>query len=79
MYLTASFLATGGFIKLFYEIPCFFQDYSVLFLKFHDISMHETFFPDFPDLVGTLCQKYKIGSLFIVSVKSGPRNEHVSV
>ena len=40
--LTASFLATGGFIKLFHKIPCFFHDYSGFF-KFHDFPMHGTF------------------------------------
>ena len=29
--LTASFLATGGFIKLFHKIPWFFHDYSGFF------------------------------------------------
>ena len=40
--LTASFLATGGFVKLFHKIPWFFYDYSGFF-KFHDFSMHGTF------------------------------------
>ena len=39
--LTASFLATGGFVKLFHKIPWFFHDYSG-FIKFHDFSMHGT-------------------------------------
>ena len=29
--LTASFLATGGFVKLFHKIPWFFHDYSFFF------------------------------------------------
>ena len=45
--LTASFLATGGFVKLFHKIQLFFHDYSGFF-KFHDFSMHGTFFLDFP-------------------------------
>ena len=44
--LTASFLATGGFVILFHKIPSFLHDYSSFF-KFHDFSMHETFFSDF--------------------------------
>ena len=58
--LTASILATAGFVKLFHKIPWFFHDYSgFFFFKFHDSSMHGTFFPDFPgfpsfpELVGT--------------------------
>ena len=42
--------------KLFHKIPWFFNDFSVFF-KFHDFSMHETFFfdfPGFPVLLGTL-------------------------
>ena len=39
---TASFLATGGFVKLFHKIPWFFHDYTG-FYKFHDFSMHGTF------------------------------------
>ena len=39
---TASFLATGGFVKLFHKIPWFFHDYS-FFFKFHDFSMHGMF------------------------------------
>ena len=59
---TASFLATGGFAKLFHKIPRFFYDYSV-FLKFHDFSMQGTFFSDFsgfplfPELMETLINK----------------------
>ena len=37
------FLATGGFVKLFHKFPWFFHDYSGFF-KFHDFSMHGTFF-----------------------------------
>ena len=40
--LTASFLATGGFLKLFHKIPWFFHIYSDFF-KFHDFSMLGTF------------------------------------
>ena len=56
---TACFLATGGLVKFFHKIPWFFYDYSVFF-KFHDFSMHGTYFsvfpgfPWFPELVGTL-------------------------
>ena len=63
--LTASFLATGGFVKLFQNIPWFFHDYSGFF-KFHDFSMHGTFlcgfpgFPWFPELVGTLVYAYQV-------------------
>ena len=39
---TASFLATGGFIKLFHKIPWYFHDYKKKF-KFHDFSMHGFF------------------------------------
>ena len=52
--LTASFLVTGGFIKLFHKIPWFFHDDA-------GFSMHGTFlgdfpgFPWFPELMGTLC------------------------
>ena len=40
--LTASFLATGGFTK--------FNDFSMIirFFKFHDFSIHGTFFGDCP-------------------------------
>ena len=41
--LTASFLATGSFIKLFHKIPGFLHDHSVFF-KFHDFSMNGFFF-----------------------------------
>ena len=41
--LTASFLATCGFIKLFHKIPLFSMIIQ-LFFKFHDFSMHGTFF-----------------------------------
>ena len=47
MCLTASFLATGGFIKLFHK----FHDFSMIiqvFIKFHDFSMYGTLFGDFP-------------------------------
>ena len=44
--LTASFLATCGFVELFHKIP-FVHNYSV-FLKFHDFSVYGTFFSDFP-------------------------------
>ena len=40
--LTASFLDTGGFVKIFLK---FFHDYSYFF-KFHDFSMYGTFFLD---------------------------------
>ena len=46
--LTASFLATDGFVKLFHKIPCFFHVYSGFF-RFHDFSMHGAFFLDFQD------------------------------
>ena len=49
MCLTASFLATGGFVKLFHKIPLFIHDSSDFF-KFYDFSMHGTFFSDFPGL-----------------------------
>ena len=39
---TASFLAIGGFVKLFHKIPWFFHDYPG-FSKFQDFSMHGTF------------------------------------
>ena len=42
MCLTASFLATGGFVKLFHKIQWFFHNY-LGFFKFHDLSMHGTF------------------------------------
>ena len=41
--LTASFLATGGFLKLFHKIPWFFHDYSDFF-NFHDFPCMELFF-----------------------------------
>ena len=40
--LTASVLATSGFIKLFHKIPWFFHDYSGIF-KFHDFPGFEDF------------------------------------
>ena len=73
--LTATFLATGGFVKLFHKIPWFFHDYSGFF-KFHDFSRHGTFFSWFfrffmiPELVGTLfCTSFSEWSL-IISVLS---------
>ena len=47
--LTASFLATGGFVKLFHRIPCFFHDYLV-FLNSMNFPCMELFcdFPGFP-------------------------------
>ena len=59
--MSASFLATGGLVKLFHKIPWFFHGYSVFF-KFHDFSEQGTFINDipglpwFPELVGTLIQ-----------------------
>ena len=44
--LTASFLATGGFVKLFHKIPCFIHVY-LGFFRFRDFSIHGTFFLDF--------------------------------
>ena len=46
--LTASFLATGGFVKLFHKFHDFFMVIQVF--KFHDFSMHVNFFRDFPGL-----------------------------
>ena len=39
---TASFLATGGFVRLFHEIPWFSMNIQIFF-KFHDFFMHGTF------------------------------------
>ena len=57
--LTASFLATGGFVKLFHKIPWFLHDYSGLyFLKvpcfFPCMELFFRDFPWFPELVGPL-------------------------
>ena len=46
MCLTASFLATGSFVKLFKKKSMIFHEYSGSF-KFHEFSMHGTFLCDF--------------------------------
>ena len=72
--VTATFLATGGFVKLFHKISWFFHDYSVFFPWFHDFFHAWNFFCDFswfPELVGTLltnnesclCNKYIVHHL----------------
>ena len=55
---TASFLATGGFIKLFHKIPWFSNDNQIFQIPwfFHAWNFFSDFpgFPWFPELVGTL-------------------------
>ena len=73
--LTASFLSTGGFVKLFHKIQWFSMIIQVFF-KFHDFSMHGTLFCDFPgfpwfpELVGTLCNRQYLEHKVVITLQS---------
>ena len=71
---TASFLATGGFVKLCYKIPWYFHDYSGFFQIswfFHAEIVFSDFpgFPWFPELVGTLELQYIVVTLNLTKRK----------
>ena len=81
--LTASYLATGGFIKLFHKILWFFHDYSGVF-KFHDFSMHGTFIGDFTgfqwlsERVGTLSRMHPMASIILTILLEKYRSQTIS-